>query len=65
MKNWLLDIGNGRGEKLNGRCVKLNIPKNVTSSSLDDMIDFCFHPDLFEDPLNNAKLINGTFKIVF
>lgn len=59
LREWLTVIGNGLHQVENeDSCQRLlQIPEEIVAESLEDVINFCFPPGLFDDPLQNAGAI--------
>lgn len=59
-REWLLQIGNGLSSVDGAKLCRsaLVLPDNeMNSESIDELIDYCFPPALFTDPINNANII--------
>lgn len=58
LRKWLLEIGEGRyspADLQQGRPTNLlRIPTELVARQLSEVIDFCFPPALFTDPLKNV-----------
>lgn len=59
LRKWLLEIGNGlHQQQVGGRQANLlPVPSELLAASLDEVLNFCFPPALFEDPTENASHI--------
>lgn len=55
LTKWLLDIG--RGYQNGQRSDEILVPPANQSDSLDELIKFCFPPNLFEEPLLHAQTL--------
>ena len=61
LQEWLIEIGEGRHQetaKLGPNGAFIPIPDELVVNNLDSAIDFCFPPELFRDPMNNARAIS-------
>lgn len=56
LRDWLLQIGNGSLAKNSGEH-KIEIPSKIVAAELNEIIDFCYPPELFTSPLENNRSI--------
>ena len=59
LREWLRKIGNGEQTRERiGRVENwIDVDEELIASTLDEIIDFCFTPELFADPIANAHTI--------
>ena len=57
LRGWLHDVG--RGFDRGSPSSKLEVPRELLAKDLNESIEFCFPPELFEDPLQNEDTICG------
>jgi hypothetical protein len=59
LREWLNVIGNGLHQigASRGRENMLDVPEGNVVKTIEEMIEFCFTPQLFDNPMENAKTI--------
>lgn len=51
---WLDIIGNGKGERMSNSAVKLDVREEMICKEQEDIINFCFPPNVFANPFGHA-----------